>query len=79
MIPTRTHLKTRVALDGSTVTVSTVELPNGRYETCLFWGGNSEVVDTYAHRATAIDGHQSWCEPATLAVTLHRIQMRNRD
>lgn len=71
------HWKTRVTLESvGPVDVSTVELPNGWFETCLFWGRaprTSEVVDRYASRGSAIDAHAEWCEPATLARALQRI------
>jgi hypothetical protein len=41
-----------------TMSLSTVELPNGQYESCIFYSdGNSEILDSYDTRSKAIIGH----------------------
>jgi hypothetical protein len=44
--------------------VSTVKIPgwlgSGGYETCLFYGNKSEVVEHYDTEVAALHGHISW-------------------
>ena len=56
------HYKdTIVTKAGQSVDVSTVQLPNGSYETCLFFpDGHSDVVDSYGDVGIARIGHQRW-------------------
>lgn len=55
------------------VEVSTVLLgmPAGLYETCLFWKGDSEVVERYANPASARSGHARWLDPAKLKAAIY--------
>ena len=64
------HLKNTVAVQKvGPVEVSTVDLSlpeygivGKGYETCLFWKGDSEVVEWYATQSQAEQGHARWLE-----------------
>lgn len=58
-----------------TVELSTVEIPpvhgitaNYRYETCVFTGNDSEVLERYNRLSDAIRGHAKWCNTMGLKV-----------
>ena len=59
------------------VVVSTVELHhtwgNG-FETCLFWTGNSMVVDNYSDEYDAKVGHIRWTRPENVARAIARLE-----
>lgn len=79
-------LKSKVMLEGiGPVEVSTVDLSSHGilritgYETCLFWGTESRVVQSYSTWAGAVRGHVKWRKPETVARALHMMYVdRNR-
>lgn len=63
------HHKDKVEVKGiGPVLVSTVLLPMKPflYETCLFWQGDSEVVEVYSAPGKALRGHAGWLDPAKI-------------
>lgn len=72
------HLKSTVTIETvGQVDISTIDLNQHGvtflrgYETCLFWGRESEVVESYNTWAEAQAGHSKWELPETLARALH--------
>ena len=66
------HLRTTVVLESvGNVDVSTIDLSQSTrwagYETCLFWGKSSQVVETYGTWQAAVEGHAKWAEATQLA------------
>lgn len=58
-----------------TVELSTVEIPQVpgtkigcMYETCVFTGSDSEVLERYDRLVDAIEGHARWCSKMGLKV-----------
>lgn len=77
------HLTTAVKVPGvGTVDVSTIDLSiNGfpgltGFETCLFWGQESEVVATYPNWAEAAEAHEAWTNPSVLASVIRRVNQQ---
>lgn len=72
------HLKASVTVETvGKVDISTIDLSthgvrwlNG-YETCLFWGGNSRVVDIYLTWDDAVEGHAEWQSAEKVARAIH--------
>lgn len=71
-------LKSKITLEGiGPVEVSTVDLSSHGilrlvgYETCLFWGAESQVVQSYPTWDAAVQGHSTWDCAETLARALH--------
>lgn len=67
------HIRETVTLETiGNVDVSTVNLTATTpfwtgSETCLFFKGESEVVETYSTWRQAVAGHVKWATPSTLA------------
>lgn len=75
-------LKSKVTLEGiGSVEVSTVDLYShgvrfvSGYETCLFWGRDSAVVETYSNWEEAQEGHAKWsaAEKIAQAMVAHAV------
>lgn len=71
-------LKSKVTLEGiGKVEVSTVDLSSHGilritgYETCLFWGAESRVVQSYPTWDAALQGHAEWSCEEKVARALH--------
>ena len=80
----RYHEREVVTLESvGSVLVSTVELPDLTYETCLFWwkaeDTHSEVVAWYWKQPEAKSGHQEWLEPSKIARAVVEAEKRYRD
>lgn len=74
------HLQSTVTLEGiGPVAVSTIDLATHGLpwlvgiETCLFWGGQSRVVESYSTWARGVRGHVKWKKPETVARALHAV------
>ena len=72
------HLESTVSIESiGKVDISTIDLSqHGRrglvgFETCLFWGGNSDVVESYATWDEAVQGHAEWNCAEKVARALH--------
>lgn len=50
-----------------TILLSTVETTKTQYESCVFSGVGSEVVETYYSLTDAIIGHQKWAKQLGLS------------
>lgn len=64
------HLKSSVTIESiGKVDVSTIEpFGQGFYETCLFWNGGSNVVETTGNsQAQARAMHNRWTDPVAIA------------
>lgn len=78
------HLVNKIAVEGiGVVTVSTVNLANtisvAGFETCLFWGTQSEVVQSYSTWTKATRAHLGvWSNPNTVAEAIHAVTSRNQ-
>ena len=71
-------LKSKVVLEAiGAVEISTVDLSSHSvrwltgYETCLFWGTESEIVDSYPTWDAAVQGHAEWKSAEKVARALH--------
>jgi hypothetical protein len=72
------HLKATVTVENvGKVDISTIDLSthgvrflNG-YETCLFWGRESAVVQTYGTWEEAVAGHAEWHSAKKVARAIH--------
>lgn len=77
------HLESIVSIETvGKVDISTIDLSqHGRrglvgIETCLFWRGNSEVVESYPTWDAAVEGHAEWQSAEKVAHALHVLYCR---
>lgn len=76
------HYKETVQVKGvGPVKVSTILLPIGPelYETCLFWRGDSEVVERYLAPGKALRGHARWLDPAKLEERIDAVRRERQE
>ena len=74
------HLESTVSIETvGKVDISTIDLSqHGRrglvgIETCLFWGRESEVVESYSTWDAAVQGHAEWQSAEKVAYALHAL------
>lgn len=79
------HLVNKIAVEGiGVVTVSTANLAHTTpiwtgFETCLFWGTESEVVQSYSTWTKATRAHLGvWSNPNTVAEAIYAVTSRNQ-
>ena len=77
------HLVNKITIEGiGAVTVSTVNLAHttptwAGFETCLFWGRESEVVESYGTWTKATRGHHGvWSNPVQVAAAIQAVTGR---
>jgi hypothetical protein len=73
------HLKTTVKLYGGDVDVSTIELREIGFETCVFLSDErSDVVERYGTAEEAALGHLAWSRPAVASMVRELKMYRDR-
>lgn len=79
------HLVNKLTVEGiGEVTVSTVNLSHttpfwAGFETCLFWGRESEVVQSYSTWTKATRAHLGvWSNPVRVAEAINAVTSRNQ-
>ena len=86
----RDHIVHDVLLESiGVVKVSTVQISSSRniYETCLFWNSSqpgeaerySEVVERYADKLSAVEGHRKWIRQEAVARAIMSVQRENEN
>jgi hypothetical protein len=77
-MPLSRHLESTVSIETvGKVDISTIDLSQHGvrhligYETCLFWGTESEVVGSYSTWDSAVQGHAEWNSAERVARALH--------